>query len=72
MKTFKVGNLKLNNNNCVIIAEVGVNHNCSLKMAKKLIIAAKKMVQILSNFKLIRLRNYQLKKPPDLKHPTVK
>lgn len=34
--------LKKNNKKCFIIAEIGVNHNGNLELAKKLIIAAKK------------------------------
>ena len=35
----------------VLIAEISANHNGSIKTAKKLIMTAKKMVQILLNFK---------------------
>ena len=38
-----------------IIAEIGVNHECSLSKAKKLILNAKKVVHMLQNFKLIKL-----------------
>ena len=67
MKTFKVGNLKLNNNNCVIIAEVGVNHNCSLKMAKKLIIAAKKNGADIVKFQTYKAEKLSIKKTPRFK-----
>ena len=36
-----------------LIAEAGINHNGNLKTALKLVDAAKKMVQMQSNFKLI-------------------
>ena len=34
---FKVGRVKFSNNNCVIIAEAGVNHLGDLKLAESLI-----------------------------------
>ena len=59
MKPFKIGKLKIDDNKCIIIAEVGVNHNCNLKIARKLIREAKKMVLILLNFKLIKQKSSQ-------------
>ena len=39
-----------------IIAEAGVNHNGSMRYAKKLIIGAKKQVQMQLNFKTLFLK----------------
>ena len=41
IKNFKIGNVSFSENRCVIIAEAGVNHNGSLKIAEKLIKEAK-------------------------------
>ena len=38
----KIGKVNINQNSCTIIVEAGVNHNCSLLMAEKLIKEAKK------------------------------
>ena len=59
MKNLQVGNIKIGKNKCVIIAEAGVNHNCNLRMARRLIKKQKKMVRILLSFKLTKLINYQ-------------
>ena len=45
-KNFRIGNVIFNDKKCVIIAEAGVNHNGSLKIAEKLIVQAKKLVLI--------------------------
>ena len=37
VKSLKIGNVVLSEKNCVLIAEAGVNHNGSLKIAEKLI-----------------------------------
>ena len=42
IKSFKIGKVNFSNSKCVIIAEAGVNHNGSLKIAEKLIKSAKK------------------------------
>ena len=44
-------------NKTFIIAEIGVNHNGSLSIAKKLRLAGKKQEQMLLNFKISLLRN---------------
>ena len=41
----------MNKNKPFFIAEISANHNGSIKNAKNLILTAKKMVQILLNFK---------------------
>ena len=41
-KMFKIGRVNFSENNCVIIAEAGVNHNGNIKLAEKLIKTAKK------------------------------
>ena len=41
-KNFRIGSVIFNDKKCVIIAEAGVNHNGSLKIAEKLIVQAKK------------------------------
>ena len=42
----------------IIIAEIGVNHNGDLKIAKKLIKAAKKVALIMQNFKCMNLKKW--------------
>ena len=42
LKKIKIGNRILSEDHCLIIAEAGVNHNGSLKIAEKLIKEAKK------------------------------
>ena len=44
------------NNKSIIIAEIGVNHNGNLAIAKKLILAAKKLVLITLSFNVIKLK----------------
>ena len=44
-----------------LIAEIGINHNGSVRKAKELIRHAKKMVSTRLNFKLINLNLYQVK-----------
>ena len=60
-KQIKIGDKKINNNNCLIIAEAGVNHNGSIIMAEKLIKSLNIMEQISSNFRPIRQKSLQLK-----------
>ena len=40
-KNFKIGRVKFSEKKCVIIAEAGVNHNGSFKIAERLIKEAK-------------------------------
>ena len=42
-----------NKNKVYIIAEIGVNHNGSISLAKKLIKKRKSAVPMLSNFKIL-------------------
>ena len=44
-----------------IIAEAGVNHNGSLKLAKKLVDAAKKLMQIMLNFNHLIIKSLRPK-----------
>ena len=56
MTQIKLGNKVINKNSLpYIIAEIGVNHECSMTKAKKLIYMAKKEEQTQQNFKLIKL-----------------
>ena len=47
----------IKNKQYYIIAEIGVNHECSIKTAKKMILQAKKMVHMLQNFNLTKHKN---------------
>ena len=51
MKSLQVGKLKINKNKCIIIAEAGVNHNCNLRMAKRLIKEAKDNGELFASIK---------------------
>lgn len=64
MKFFKVGNLKISKDKCIIIAEVGVNHNCSLKIAKKLIQEAKKNGADIVKFQTYKAEKLSIKESP--------
>ena len=46
-------------NKTYIIAEIGVNHNGSFKIAKKLVKWLKIVVQMQLNFKFLKLQTYQ-------------
>ena len=60
-KFFKIGNVKFTNNNCVIIAEAGVNHNGNLKLAEKLIKSAKKNGADIIKFQTYKAENLTIK-----------
>lgn len=58
MKTyFKIGKVNFSKNKCVIIAEAGVNHNGSIKLAEKLIKEAKK-----NGADIIKFQTYKAEK----------
>ena len=56
-KKFKIGKVNFSEKKCVIIAEAGVNHNGSLKIAEKLIKSAK-----LSGADIIKFQTYKADK----------
>jgi len=64
METLKVGNLNINKNKCIIIAEAGVNHNCSLKMAERLIKEAKKNGADIIKFQTYKADKLSIRKTP--------
>ena len=53
----KIGKVELNSKRCTIIAEAGVNHNCNLKMAEKLIRKASE-----SGADIIKFQTYKAEK----------
>ena len=63
-KSFKVGNVNFNEKKCVIIAEAGVNHNGSLKIAEKLISQAKKAGADIIKFQTYKAKNLVTRKSP--------
>ncbi len=67
MKPFKVGKLKIDDNKCIIIAEVGVNHNCNLKIARKLIGEAKKNGADIVKFQTYKAEKLSIKESPQFK-----
>jgi len=72
MKSFKIGNYKLSDDKCIIIAEVGVNHNCSFKIAEKLIKAAKKNGADIVKFQSYKAEKLSIKETPQFKTPDGK
>jgi N,N'-diacetyllegionaminate synthase len=63
-KSFRIGNVSFNDKKCVIIAEAGVNHNGSLKIAEKLIVHAKK-----AGADIIKFQTYKADKLVTRKSP---
>jgi N,N'-diacetyllegionaminate synthase len=61
---FKIGKVKFSESNCVIIAEAGVNHNGSLKLAEKLIKEAKHNGADIIKFQTYKAENLTIKKSP--------
>ena len=49
------GNIISTSSRCFIVAEIGINHNGSLELAKKMIIAAKK-----SGADAVKFQNYEV------------
>ena len=64
MKNLKIGNININKNKCIIIAEAGVNHNCNLRMAEKLIKDAKKNGADIIKFQTYKADKLSVKKTP--------
>tara|TARA_Y100000816_G_scaffold292019_1_gene285442 strand:+ start:6744 stop:7793 length:1050 start_codon:yes stop_codon:yes gene_type:complete len=60
----KIGKVNINQNSCTIIAEAGVNHNCSLLMAEKLIKEAKKGGADIIKFQTYKAEKLVTKKSP--------
>jgi len=63
-KTFKFGAVNFSEKNCVIIAEAGVNHNGSIKIAEKLIKEAKKNGADIIKFQTYKAEELTIKKSP--------
>ena len=56
MNSLRLGSRVIDDNSDpYIIAEIGVNHECSISKAKQLILKAKEQEQMLQNFNLIKL-----------------
>ena len=64
IKSFKIGKVNFSNLKCVIIAEAGVNHNGSLKIAEKLIKSAKKAGADIIKFQTYKAEKLTIKKSP--------
>ena len=64
MKNLKIGNININKNKCIIIAEAGVNHNCNLRMAERLIKEAKKNGADIIKFQTYKADKLSVKKTP--------
>ena len=63
-KSLKIGNVVLSEKNCVLIAEAGVNHNGSLKIAEKLIKEAKKNGADIIKFQTYKAEKLVVKRSP--------
>ena len=63
-KRFKIGKVIFSEKNCVLIAEAGVNHNGSLKIAEKLIKEAKKNGADIIKFQTYKAEKLVVKKSP--------
>ncbi len=61
---FKIGKVKFNSNRCVVIAEAGVNHNGSIRMAEKLISHAKNAGADIIKFQTYKASKLVIKKSP--------
>ena len=65
MKSIKLGRKVINNfSEPYIIAEIGVNHECSLKLAKIMIFLAKKGGADAVKFQTYKAENLVIKKSP--------
>ena len=60
----KIGKVEINQDRCVIIAEAGVNHNCNLKMAEKLIKDAAESGADIIKFQTYKAENLVIKQSP--------
>ena len=63
-KQIKIGDKIINDKNCLIIAEAGVNHNGSLDMAEKLIKSAKNNGADFIKFQTYKAEKLTIKKSP--------
>ena len=63
-KKFKIGKVIFSEKSCVLIAEAGVNHNGSLKIAEKLIKEAKKGGADIIKFQTYKAEKLVVKKSP--------
>ena len=64
MNKFKIGNIQFNRKKCIIIAEAGVNHNGSMKLAERLIVKAKEAGADIIKFQTYKAENLVVKKSP--------
>ena len=64
MKNFKIGKVKFSENKCVLIAEAGVNHNGSMKIAERLIKKAKMGGADIIKFQTYKAEKLTIKKSP--------
>ncbi len=64
MDSFKIGNIQFNRKKCIIIAEAGVNHNGSMKLAERLIVKAKEAGADIIKFQTYKAENLVVKKSP--------
>lgn len=60
----EIGKVKVSNEKCVILAEAGVNHNCSLKMAETLISEAARAGADIIKFQTYKAEKLVVKKSP--------
>ncbi len=64
MNKFKIGKIEFSRNKCVIIAEAGVNHNGSFRIAEKLIKRAKQSGADIIKFQTYKAEKLVVKKSP--------
>ncbi len=64
MKKFKIGKVDFSENKCVLIAEAGVNHNGSMKIAERLIKKAKENGADIIKFQTYKAEKLTIKKSP--------
>ncbi len=64
MDSFKIGNIQFNRKKCIIIAEAGVNHNGSMKLAERLIVKAKEAGADIIKFQTYKAEKLVVKKSP--------
>ena len=63
-KSLKIGSVVISEKNCVLIAEAGVNHNGSLKIAEELIKEAKKNGADIIKFQTYKAEKLVVKRSP--------
>lgn len=64
MDSFKIGNVQFNRKKCILIAEAGVNHNGSMKLAERLIVKAKEAGADIIKFQTYKAENLVVKNSP--------